>query len=335
MIMEVATNPRRAVSAGVEALCKGEVIAIPTETVYGLAADATNESAVARVFEVKRRPSFNPLICHCSDMEMVSIYADLDPVSLRLAEAFWPGPMTLVLQANPSCGLPSRTTAGLSTVAIRIPAGFSRDLIRSFGKPLAAPSANISGKVSATTAQHVRDDFGDEVPLILDGGPTKIGVESTILAVGNGGIELLRPGGLPVELIERVAGLPITFREVPGRVVAPGMLTSHYAPRASVRLDAMEAMKGEVLLKVGGAFVPGEGDCARVFDLSPNGSLEEVAVNLYATLKAADELGVSTIAVVPIPDCGLGLALNDRLRRAAAPRSLTPEEAALGGSKSA
>ncbi|KSV81868.1 hypothetical protein N183_15250 [Sinorhizobium sp. Sb3] len=335
MIMDVAANPHRAISVAVDALKKGEVIAVPTETVYGLAADATNESAVSRIFEVKRRPSFNPLICHCSDIEMVSTYAVLDPVSLRLAEAFWPGPMTLVLEANPSCRLPSRTTAGLNTVAIRIPDGFSRDLIRSFGIPLAAPSANISGKVSATTAQHVRDDFGDEVPIILDGGQTKIGVESTILTVRNGGIELLRPGGLPVELIERVARLPLTFREVPGTVVAPGMLTSHYAPRACVRLDAVEVMRGEVLLKVGGVFVSGEGECARVFDLSPNGSLAEVAANLYATLKEADELGVSTIAVVTIPNSGLGLAINDRLRRAAAPRSLTPAEVALGESRSA
>ncbi|WP_429818002.1 L-threonylcarbamoyladenylate synthase [Ensifer sp. B1-9] len=330
MIMDVAANEIQAIRLAAQALERGEVIAIPTETVYGLAADATNERAVVRIFEVKRRPSFNPLICHCSDLDMVSEYAILDPVSLRLAKAFWPGPMTLVLKSNPEHRLPSRTTAGLETVAIRIPAGFSNELIRSFGRPLAAPSANISGKVSATAAAHVRDDFGDEVPLILDGGPTEIGVESTILMVKDGGVELLRPGGLPIETLQPVANVPISARTFEGRLLAPGMLKSHYAPRATVRLEATEVRRGEALIKFGSDTVPGEADCPHVFNLSPRGDLAEVAAALYAALKLADEVGVSEIAIVPIPISGLGLAINDRLSRAAAPRGLSPDEAVLG-----
>ncbi|PDT46581.1 threonylcarbamoyl-AMP synthase [Sinorhizobium fredii] len=329
MIIDVAADPGRAIASAVRALRSGAVIAVPTETVYGLAADATDADAVSRIFEIKRRPSFNPLICHCSDLEMVRKYAILDPISLRLADRFWPGPMTLVLNANPTCRLPSKTTAGLATVAIRIPLGFSNDLIKSYGKPLAAPSANISGRVSATKAAHVKNEFGDAMPLILDGGPTKIGVESTILMVRENGLELLRPGGLPIELVERVAGLPIDMRDLVGEVLAPGMLTSHYAPRAFVRLNATRVGPDETLLKYGDLSVPGEDTCARVFNLSADGDLEELAANLYATLKAADDRGASTIAVVPVPDEGLGLAVNDRLRRAAAPRSLTPKELEL------
>ncbi|OAP38511.1 translation factor Sua5 [Sinorhizobium glycinis] len=322
MIIDVAADPAAGITSAVEALGRGAVIAVPTETVYGLAADATNESSVSKIFDIKQRPSFNPLICHCSDLEMVSEFATLDPVSLRLAERFWPGPMTLVLNSNPG-RLPSVTTAGLTTVAIRIPMGFSNGLIRSYGRPLAAPSANISGRVSATTAAHVESEFGDGVPLILDGGPTKIGVESTILRVCENGIELLRPGGLPIELVEHAAGLQVSAPNLSRKVLAPGMLTSHYAPRAMVRLNATRVGPGETLLKFGNAIVPGEGACARVFNLSPEGGLEEFAAKLYATLKEADDAGAESIAIVPIPDEGLGLAINDRLRRAAAPRTLT------------
>ncbi|THK36696.1 threonylcarbamoyl-AMP synthase [Ensifer sp. MPMI2T] len=321
MIIDIAADPAAGITSAVEALGRGAVIAVPTETVYGLAADATNEAAVAQIFEIKRRPSFNPLICHCSDLEMVSAFATLDPVSLRLAERFWPGPMTLVLNSKPG-RLPPVTTAGLTTVAIRIPMGFSNGLIRAYGRPLAAPSANISGRVSATTAAHVESEFGDGVPLIFDGGPTKIGVESTILRVCENGIELLRPGGLPIELVEHAAGLQVSAPNL-FKVLAPGMLTSHYAPRAMVRLNATRVGPGETLLKFGDAIVPGEGACARVFNLSPEGGLEEFAAKLYATLKEADDAGAESIAIVPIPDEGLGLAINDRLRRAAAPRTLT------------
>lgn len=320
-----ATSCEKAFAVAIEALAAGSLVAIPTETVYGLAADATNEAAVRRIFEVKRRPSFNPLICHCSDMEMVARYAILDPLSRRLAQAFWPGPMTLVLEADPASLLPERTTAGLGTVAIRVPSGFSNELIRRFGKPLAAPSANISGRVSATMAEHVARDFGSDVDLIIDGGPAMIGVESTILRVLDDEVELLRPGGLALEEVERVTGRQVKRPREGGTIVAPGMLTSHYAPQAAVRLNAKRVETFEALIKFGGVPVPGEDNCVHTYDLSPDGDLDEVAARLYATLKLADVVGVISIAIVPIPKEGIGLALNDRIARAAAPRCPIPD----------
>lgn len=325
MFVDVAAEPEKAIAVGVAALRAGSVVAIPTETVYGLSADATNQSAVDRIFQVKRRPGHNPLICHCSDLAMVNRYATLDPISRKLAEQFWPGPLTLVLDANPANRLPERTTAGLATVAIRIPVGFSGDLIRSFGRPLAAPSANLSGRVSATTAQHVEREFGDDIPLTLDGGPTRIGVESTILMVRGGKLELLRPGGLPIEDIERSVGLRVAAPRSDMKIVAPGMLTSHYAPRASVRLNAIHVEPHEALIKCGSVSVRGEATCQRVYDLSPDGDLSEVAARLYSTLKQTDEDGMTAVAIVPIRNDGIGLALNDRIARAAAPRDLMPE----------
>lgn len=325
MIVDVEHSPEKTLAVAAKALAAGSVIAMPTETVYGLAADATNEHAVRRIFEVKRRPSFNPLICHCSDMEMASRYALIDPLSKKLAHAFWPGPMTLVLEANPASTLAERTTAGLNTVAIRIPWGFSNALIGRFGRPLAAPSANKSGRVSATTAEHVAREFGNDVGLILDGGPAMIGVESTILRVLDGEIALLRPGGLAVEEVERLTGCQVKRPREGGPIVAPGMLSSHYAPQAQVRLNATHVEANEALIKFAGASVPGEDNCVRTYDLSPAGDLSEVAARLYSTLKQADDEGVVSIAIVPIPNSGIGLALNDRINRAAAPRNLVPE----------
>ncbi len=319
MKLSVKENRTEAIAAACAALDGGEVVGIPTETVYGLAADATNEQAVQRIFSVKRRPSFNPLICHCSDIEMAERLAHFEPVSRALAEACWPGPLTLVLPMRADAGLPSITTAGLETVAIRLPSGFSCDLIKAFGKPLAAPSANISGKVSATSADHVVADLGAAVGLVLDDGPTPIGVESTILKIDGGEVRLLRSGGLTVERIAATTGIEVLTKIQSGKIVAPGMMESHYAPNAVVRLNAVDAKVGEVVLTFGAT--PHRYELAvAILSLSASGNLEEAARNLYAMLKGADEIAPNGIAVAPIPEIGMGVAINDRLRRAAAPR---------------
>ncbi|WP_114836282.1 L-threonylcarbamoyladenylate synthase (plasmid) [Agrobacterium tumefaciens] len=319
MKLSVKENRSKAMTAACAALERGEVIGMPTETVYGLAADATNKHAVQRIFSIKRRPSFNPLICHCSDIDMAARLAHFDPVAKALAEACWPGPLTLVLPMREDAELPSITTAGLKTVAIRVPSGVSSDLIKAFGKPLAAPSANISGKVSATSADHVIADLGDVVGLVLDDGPTSIGVESTILKVACGEVHLLRSGGLTVERIAAATGIEVLAKDQNQKIVAPGMMESHYAPNAAVRLNAVDVRAGEVLLTFGPTTHRYELATA-ILHLSLAGDLEESARNLYAMLKAADEIVPNGIAVMPIPEVGIGIAINDRLRRAAAPR---------------
>lgn len=296
----------------------GEVVAIPTETVYGLAADATNGTAVARIFEVKRRPRFNPLIAHVSSLDMVRAIATFDPLSLRLAEAFWPGPLTLVLPLRPGSSVHPLVTAGLDTVAVRMPRGFGAGLIDALGRPLAAPSANSSGRISATSAQAVAADLGDRIPLIVDGGQTPVGLESTIVKVEGGAIVLLRPGGVAAAEIERVAGL--TLARGGDRIVAPGMLASHYAPRAAVRLEAREVSPGEALLAFGSGDIAGSEQAVASRNLSAAGDLRQAAANLFAMLGELDASGAATIAVAPIPSSGLGEAINDRLKRAAAPR---------------
>lgn len=321
MLLDLRKDEEAALRASLDALAEGSAIGIPTETVYGLAADATNRQAVARIYELKRRPSFNPLICHCCDIEMVGDYTRLDPLSEALATSFWPGPLTLVMPSNPVNRLPSITTAGLDTLAVRVPVGFSNRLIKSFGRPLAAPSANLSGRVSATTAQHVDGYFGSELPVVVDGGPTALGVESTILRVVDGRIELLRPGAVSLEEVESAVGIPVTVPEYSPAIIAPGMLSSHYAPRTPVRLEATDVQRDEVLLTFGARSVRGSDTCVHVFNLSPVGDLAEFAAALYRILDEADRLGASRIAVVPVPGSGIGLAINDRLRRAAAPRS--------------
>lgn len=224
-------------------LANGEPVAVPTETVYGLAADATNGDAITRIYAAKRRPRFNPLICHVSDMDMARGIARFSPLAEKLAEAFWPGPLTLVLPLATRSPVHPLATAGLDTVGVRMPVGFARDLIAAFGRPLAAPSANASGRVSPTSAAAVAADLGEAVTLVVDGGPSDVGVESTILEVDGDMLTLLRPGGIPVVAIEAVAGTAVR-RAKGGRVVAPGMLASHYAPRATVRLDARDLRSG-------------------------------------------------------------------------------------------
>ncbi|MBU2106631.1 MAG: threonylcarbamoyl-AMP synthase [Alphaproteobacteria bacterium] len=300
----------------------GEIVAIPTETVYGLAGDATNGEAVARIFEAKGRPRFNPLIAHVAGMAMARRIAVFDPLSTKLAEAFWPGPLTLVLPLAPGADIHPLVTAGLDTIALRMPQGFGATLIGRLGHPLAAPSANSSGRITATTAEAVAADLGDRIPLIVDGGPTPVGLESTIVKVDGQSLRLLRPGGIAAEVIEAVARRSL-LREPGAGVEAPGMLASHYAPAAAVRVGATDIRPGEAFLAFG-AVPPEMADAAvAVLNLSPSGDLREAASNLFSHLKALDQRGAATIAVAPIPARGLGEAINDRLNRAAAPREVT------------
>lgn len=304
---------------------RGEVVAIPTETVYGLAGDATNGAAVARIFEAKGRPRFNPLIAHVSGREMAESIAVFDPMSRRLADAFWPGPLTLVLPLAPGAGVHPLVTAGLDTVALRMPRGFGQALIARLGRPLAAPSANSSGRITGTTAEAVQADLGAKIPLIVDGGRTPVGLESTIVKVEGDNIRLLRPGGVPVEEIEAATGTQL-LRSSEGTIQAPGMLASHYAPHAAMRLDATEVRLGEALLAFGPRRATNAERAISVLNLSPTGDLREAATNLFSYMQALDRAGAAVIAVEPIPASGLGEAINDRLRRAAAPRD-TPHSA--------
>lgn len=297
----------------------GGLVAMPTETVYGLAADATNDRSVAKIYEAKGRPSFNPLIVHVSDVAMARRYATFSPFAESLASAFWPGPLTLVLPRRRESDLSYLVTAGLDTVALRAPAHpRARALLAVVDRPLAAPSANVSGTISPTTATHVRDSLGDKVDFILDGGPCSVGVESSIIKVENGRVILLRPGGIPRETIEQVAGAPLTA-PISSAVEAPGMLASHYAPRAPLRLNVELPNENEAYL----AFGP-RPNHPHTLNLSPCGDLVEAAANLFAHLRTADRvansLRLAGIAVAPIPVKGLGDAINDRLLRAAAPR---------------
>jgi L-threonylcarbamoyladenylate synthase len=296
------------------------VVAIPTETVYGLAGDATNGLAVARIFEAKGRPRFNPLIAHVADFAMAERIGAFDPLSRRLAGEFWPGPLTLVLPLRPGAGIHPLATAGLDTIALRMPKGFGHALISRLGRPLAAPSANSSGRISATSAAAVDADLGGRIKLIVDGGPAPVGVESTIVKAEGDGLRLLRPGGISAEEIERVAGVKL-LRQA-GGIEAPGMLASHYAPRAAVRLNARSVAKGEALLAFGPRRASGWREAAAVRNLSEKGDLREAASNLFAFLADLDRSGAACIAVEPIPSEGLGEAINDRLTRAAAPRDL-------------
>ena len=314
-----------AVAAAARYLAHGGLVAFPTETVYGLGADATNPAAIARLYQAKGRPAFNPLIAHVGDLAAARQIARFDGSALALAEAFWPGPLTLVLPKTPNCTVAELATAGLDTVAIRIPAHpVAREILRLFGRPVAAPSANLSGHVSPTTAAHVESDLAGRIDLIVDGGAVAVGVESTIVGCFEQPM-LLRPGGLPRAEIERVLGRPLLQPPADadsdsGQPLAPGMLASHYAPRARVRLHADRIEPGEALLAFGLGAISGIDAAAAVMNLSVRGDLDEAAANLFSHLRALDARGVRTIAVMPIPDEGLGEAINDRLRRAAVGR---------------
>ncbi len=309
----------KALQPALALLAAGEVVALPTETVYGLAGDATDGEAVARIFEVKGRPRFNPLIVHVSSLDMAKEIAVFDDASLKLAEAFWPGPLTLVLKLREGHAIHPLVTTGLDTVALRMPRGFASAVIAASGRPLAAPSANSSGRISGTTAEAVNEDLGAKIRLIADGGPTPVGLESTIVKVGPDGVRILRPGGVASEEIEAALGAKV-LRGGAASIEAPGMLASHYAPDAALRLDAAEVAAGEALLAFGPARIAGAERAAAVLNLSPAGDLREAAANLYHYMKALDRAGVGVIAVEPIPATGLGEAIRDRLGRAAAPR---------------
>lgn len=299
----------------------GGLVAIPTETVYGLAADATNNQAVARIYEAKGRPSFNPLIVHVSGQQMAEREAVFSRFARQLALFFWPGPLTMVLPRRPDASVSLLVSAGLDTLAVRMPAHpLAHDLIRAAERPLAAPSANLSGTVSPTTAQHVADSLGDAVDTILDGGRTEIGLESTILKIDGGRAILLRPGGLAVEDIEALTGVTVE-RAHSGAIEAPGMLASHYAPQTRLVLNIARPDDRDFYLDFG------DSPFARrpnTLNLSRSGSLREAAANLFAYLRAADAdcrtRGLKAISVAPLPAHGLGEAINDRLRRAAAQR---------------
>lgn len=290
----------------------GGLVAFPTETVYGLGADARNDRAVARIFEAKDRPRFNPLIVHVHDAEAAKSYVEWSDTADILASAFWPGPMTLVLPLSADAGLSPLVTADLPTLAIRVPAHpVGQALLEVFGGPVAAPSANPSGRISPTRADHVISGLGNKIEAVVDGGACEVGLESTILGLV-GAPTLLRPGGLPVEAVEAALGQPLARHSETDEISAPGQLASHYAPGAKLRLDATEARTGERLLGFGKV------DCD--LNLSEAGDLIEAAANLFGHLHSLDDMGAEVIAVSPIPDVGLGRAINDRLRRAAAPR---------------
>jgi L-threonylcarbamoyladenylate synthase len=294
-------------------LAAGALVAFPTETVYGLGGDARSDTAVARIFQAKGRPSFNPLIVHLPDLAAVERVARLTPRARDLAQAFWPGPLTLVLPVVEGAVSPL-VTAGLPTVAVRVPAHpLAQALLRAFGGPVAAPSANPSGRVSPTRVEHVLDGLAGRIAAVLDGGPCAVGLESTIVVTDPEPL-LLRPGGLPVEALEAALGMTLATAGDGEKPTAPGQLQSHYAPEAVVRLNATSAAPGEVLV--------GFGPVRGALTLSETGDLIEAAARLFQTLREADHLAGpgGRIAFAPVPEMGLGRAINDRLRRAAAPR---------------
>ncbi len=306
-------------------LATGQLVAFPTETVYGLGADATDAAAVARIFSAKQRPAFNPLISHVANPKAAFSLGIETPLARVLADAFWPGPITLVLDRYPDCPVAMLTTAGLNKIALRVPAhDVACQLLSAFDKPVAAPSANPSGRISPSTADHVLSGLGGKIDLVLDGGPCQSGLESTVIDASGKDPVLLRPGGitrLDIETALATAGLNVKLLTagplgMSAQPLAPGQLASHYAPRAPLRLMAKDAVIDEELI----GFGPIKGAGRLSLNLSPGSNMIEAAANLFAMLHAADRSGASKIAVAPIPDTGLGEAINDRLRRAAAPR---------------
>jgi L-threonylcarbamoyladenylate synthase len=314
--MTILNATPQAIADAAAALRAGRLVAFPTETVYGLGADATSARAVAGIFEAKGRPRFNPLIAHVLTLEAAEELGQLSDLARQLAAKFWPGPLTLVLPKQPGCAVAELATAGLDTIAVRIPAHpIAQALLRAAEVPIAAPSANRSGRVSPTTAAHVSDELGEHIATILDGGPTQVGLESTVVDVS--GVEpiILRSGGITREAIARVLGQRVDVATGDAEQPAsPGMLARHYAPATPLRLNAHNVRNGEALLAFGS---PVPHTVGAVINLSAAGEITEAAANLFAALRALDAAGAPAIAVVPIPEHGLGEAINDRLRRAA------------------
>ncbi|HTH97140.1 MAG TPA: L-threonylcarbamoyladenylate synthase [Stellaceae bacterium] len=317
------------VRAAAALLQAGRLVAFPTETVYGLGADATNDAATAQIFAAKGRPDFNPLIVHVPDLAAAETLVQFNAHARRLAAAFWPGPLTLVLPRRTDCPVSLLCSAGLDSLGVRVPGHpLALALLRAAGRPVAAPSANRSGRISPTSAAHVEQELGDRVAMVLDGGPCRVGVESTVLDLTGDGVLLLRPGGVTESQITQVLGQPLDHKQpsamdqdelAQAGLLSPGMLDSHYAPERPVRLNATVPQQGEAFIAFGRP-LPGTRADAQ---LSEAGDTVEAASHLFATLRALDRPPFTGIAVMPIPDTGLGLAINDRLRRAAAPR---PEE---------
>lgn len=325
--MPVATKTRLITSVpgaadqAARCLAAGGLVAFPTETVYGLGADATDGQAVARLYEAKGRPAFNPLIAHVPDLALARELAVFNADAEALAAAFWPGPLTLVLPRRPDCPVSELATAGLDSIAIRVPDhALAREILRAFGRPIVAPSANVSGHVSPTTAAHVMADLDGRIDLVVDGGPTAVGIESTIVACLGDAPAVLRPGGLSRENIAAALGRDLVQAVEPAEEapLAPGMLESHYAPRTRLRLNATQVEQGEVLLAFGTP-LPG---AAATLNLSERGDFAEAAANLFGHLRQLDAMRAPTICVMRVPSAGLGDAINDRLRRAAAPKKL-------------
>ncbi len=302
---------------------KGGLVAMPTETVYGLGADATNGEAVARIYSVKSRPQFNPLIIHVADARAACRYVEWNDTADLLADAFWPGPLTMVLKRRPRSRISELVSAGGETLAVRVPSHpVAQQLLQAFNGAIAAPSANRSGRVSPTTAEHVREELAGDMPLIIDGGACEVGLESTVLDVSGEHPVILRSGSVTQEMIEKVLGKKLATQHTPvapnnAAHKSPGQLESHYAPSIQVRLNASNVAADEALLAFGAAPLTGAG---KTLNLSPSGNLIEAAANLFAYMRALDDTKFRAIAVMPIPNEGIGIAINDRLQRAGAPR---------------
>ncbi len=310
----IAATPE-AIRQAAKALARGEIVAFPTETVYGLGANALDGAAVAKVFAAKERPRFNPLIVHVLGLAEAQAYAIVDGTARKLAEAFWPGPLSLVLRKRAGSPIADLVTAGLDTIALRAPAHkVARSLLAEAKLPIAAPSANRSGRISPTTAAHVEAELGDRPAMILDGGPCALGLESTVVSLAGPTPILLRSGALPREAIETVLGHPLAAANSDAPVASPGQLATHYAPSTPLRLGATTVHRNEALLAFG-RDVP-HGALATI-NLSASGDLKEAAAKLFGALRELDQAGASAIAVMPIPTHGLGEAINDRLRRGA------------------
>ena len=298
-------------------LRNGGLAAFPTETVYGVGADATNSEAVARLFATKQRPSFNPLIVHVRSLGHAAELGDFSAMARRLASSFWPGALTIVVPRSARCSVSLLACAGLDTIALRSPSHpVAAQLLDAAGIPIAAPSANRSGRITATRSEHVKSEFGERLDAILDGGPTPLGLESTVIGFEAGQPVVLRPGAVPREDIQAVIGPLVSRGEAEAR--SPGLLRSHYAPRARVRMNATSVTSGEALLAFGFIGVPSGAHAT--LNLSQTGNLSEAAANLFSMMRTLDDAGATAIAVMPIPESGLGEAINDRLRRASAPR---------------
>jgi L-threonylcarbamoyladenylate synthase len=320
-LMPIVAATKESIDRAAEALAKGEIVAFPTETVYGLGANALNAAAVAKVFAAKDRPRFNPLIVHVLGEEEAETCAVVNDTARRLMRAFWPGPLSLVLLRKSGCAIADLVSAGLDTIALRAPSNrIARALLEAARLPIAAPSANRSGRVSPTTAAHVEAELRSLPAMILDGGPCTLGLESTVVGIEDDEVTLLRLGALPRQEIEKVLGHKLAAREAGSHVTSPGQLATHYAPVTPLRLDAGKPRRGEAFL----AFGPDAPSFAGpAINLSRRGDLTEAAANFFAALRTLDEAGEGTIAVMPIPDHGLGEAINDRLKRARIPATLT------------